>query len=143
VGVRRPRVGGGKSVDEVVEGGTRRSPQSEGAVDMHPRLRRAGDLDGSGEVVERAGVDVARLQRDDRRGIAVGEGTREALDVDASLLVRADGLRPAQARDSPGEHHRRVHRAAGEEADPRGGLQTGGRIEASPAQQRVAADHQA
>ena len=48
-------------------------------------------VDRGGEVVERAGVHVAGLQRDDRRPVVLGERGGQSVDVDAPLLVGADG----------------------------------------------------
>jgi flavin-dependent dehydrogenase len=103
---------------------------------------QVGDVDRSGEVVERAGVHVARLERHDRGSVVVGERGGQSLDVDAPLLVGTDGARSAEARDAPAEHDGGVHGAPRQEEDLRPALDAGARIVSVVAQHRVAGDDQ-
>ena len=79
-----------------------RGPEPERAVDVHPRVVPPGDRDRGGEVVEGAGVHLARLQADDRRAVAGGERRLEGGDGDPALVVGVDldHRRPGRGRGS-------------------------------------------
>src|SRR5437660_1599679 len=63
-----------------------RRPEPEGAVDVEPRPRLGGCVRDRIEVVERPGVDLARLPAHDRRPLAEPKG----IDLHPSLVVRRD-----------------------------------------------------
>ena len=90
---------------------------------MHPGPRLTRDRDRAGEVVECAGVDVARLQRDDGGSVSVGERAGETIDVDPSLAVGTHGDGRSEPGHPPREHRGGVDGVAREEADARGGLE--------------------
>ena len=72
-------------------------PQPERAVDVHPGAMLVGELDRVGHRVERAGVQVAGLQADDRRAV----GT--AVERVGQRVERGSGpgRRPARRRSAP------------------------------------------
>ena len=125
VRVRRPGVGtlgtGGKVAKARRCGG----PEAERPVHVEPR---AGALDGvrdRGDVVARAGVDVAELRTDDRRPIARRERRGQQLDPHSPLLVgrnRLD-LRAADAEVAQGAIDGDVALLAHEDADARCALE--------------------
>ena len=87
MGVRRPRVGGGVTPDEVRQPWARRRPEAERAVDVDPGSVRVGDRDDRLEVVERAGVHLAGLRADDQRLPGAGEDAFEELGAHPALVV--------------------------------------------------------
>jgi hypothetical protein len=77
--------------NEMGQRGARRGPETEGAVDVHPRAHGCRDLDDLLEIVERARVDLSRLRADDR-----GDGR---------VQRRGELLRPHAPRAVGGHHH--------------------------------------
>ena len=69
VGVGRPRVRALGARHQVPQARGCRRPQPERAVDVHPGAVQVRDVDRRREVVERAGVHVTGLKRDDRRAV--------------------------------------------------------------------------
>jgi hypothetical protein len=59
---------------------------------VHPGTRVVRDLDALGERVERAGVQVAGLQRDDERTVDLGNRRGQGFGPDPALLVGATGV---------------------------------------------------
>ena len=109
MGVGRPRVGRGVTLDEVRQLRARRGPEAERAVDVDPRAVRVGDGDDRLEVVERSGVHLAGLCADDRRPVHVRQDTFEKLGAHSALVVdRHDELLGATDSEQPqraGERH--------------------------------------
>src|SRR2546430_16183939 len=66
VRVDRPGVRGGKAPDEVRAGRSRRRPEPKRPVHVHPGARRLRLWNDLVRRIERARVDVARLQADER-----------------------------------------------------------------------------
>src|SRR5437660_1599680 len=79
-----------------------RRPEPEGAVDVEPRPRLGGCVRDRIEVVERPGVDLARLPAHDRRPLAEPKG----IDLHPSLVVRRDDVE--RARPDPEKPQRTV-----------------------------------
>ena len=86
-----PRIRVLDTTQYVPELGTRVGPQPERAVDVDPRIMLAREWDELLECVEHTGVDVARLEQDDRwRACALGESVCQALAAQAARVVGSE-----------------------------------------------------
>ncbi len=100
VRVGRPRVGVREARHEVREGRRGGRPQAERAVHVHPGPTPMSEVDGLGEGVKGARVEISRLQADDDR-LAVGdllECCFQRLHAQPALVVSRDGARMTQAK---------------------------------------------
>ena len=106
--VGRPRIRPLVAGDEVRERGGGCGPQAERAVDVDPCARAVRDFDDPREIVDGAGVHLARLRADDGRHLGL-ERVGERGDVHAPLGVRRQGhlllaADPQQAERSLDRH---------------------------------------
>ena len=128
VTVRRPGVGLLDTREQVPEPAAGSGPEAEGAVDVDPRPSRLRKLARLGERVERAAVELAGLQADDRRrlGVTVELGLERG-QGDATRVVRRDldDRIGADAEKPQGSVDRRMAELRGEYANRRGAGQAG------------------
>ncbi len=122
VAVAPPGVRPLEAGDEVAGGRAGGGPQAESPVHVNPRPGPAAQVADGGEVIERAGVDVARLGADDggRAGTRL-QGPIEGVDLHGPVGIGGQfhHRRPAQ----PEKPQRRVHAGmallAGQDPDGR------------------------
>ncbi len=111
---------------------------------MHPRAVVVREGDRRREVVERARVDVASLERDERRTVAGGERVGQRVDPDPTLRVRGHLVRRAEAEVSQCEVDRVVPFRTDENAHTRRALKAvAADVPPDAAQHLVSADRQA
>src|SRR4051812_42775338 len=94
-------------------------PEAEGAVDMDPGARRMGEGAGALERIEGAGIEIARLQADDRRAIAGALQRRcQRRELDRTEIVAGKDLDrgSADAEQPDGADYRLVAVLAGQDA---------------------------
>ena len=103
VRVGGPRVGALDAGDERSARGRGGRPESERAIDVHPRAGGSRARDNVGERIERAGVHVAGLQTDDRPIVERGQ----RVGAHAALPIGGDA-RDAGAAEA--EHAERLER---------------------------------
>ncbi len=111
----------GEPCREVAKGRCGGRPQPERAIDVHPCTMPVRDFDRGFERIERARVDVARLQAHDHRRSRVEclERLGQRVDSDSTLVVDGNGLRTAEAEISQREVDGFVPLSADEHVDPR------------------------
>src|SRR6266576_280309 len=91
--VGRPGVGEGRVLREVAIAGTRRCPETKRAVDVHPRAALVRQRNEIAKSIEAAGVELSRLQDDDRWSTRLAvERRAQCIDVHALVLVEGQHL---------------------------------------------------
>src|SRR5579872_3438764 len=113
VPVGGPGIGLFHALDQVLVSRARGRPETESAVDVNPGAVAFRDRNQSAKIVERAGVDVARLQDDDRRGL-MAQRVLERVGLPA--IQRGD-MRAAHAQQTKSALDRAVPLVAGQNAD--------------------------
>ncbi len=126
VAVRRPRVEPGKAAHVLAHGRRGGREQHDRTVDVDPgrvaaRTVGVGQIRNGVEIVERAGVDVARLHGDDRGTRRPAQDALQFFREDSVLLVAGGQHRGAlpEAQESQGPGDRRVGTFLEDDGHPR------------------------